>query len=59
MTEERTNLEVIAPTVEEAIETGLADLNMSIDDVEIETIDEGSKGLFGSGWATGTDKNNH
>ena len=25
MTEERTNLEVIAPTVEEAIETGLAD----------------------------------
>ncbi len=49
MTEERTNLEVIAPTVEEAIETGLADLNMSIDDVEIETIDEGSKGLFGLG----------
>lgn len=49
MTEERTNLEVIAPTVEEAIEKGLADLAMSIDDVEIETIDEGSKGLFGLG----------
>jgi spoIIIJ-associated protein len=49
MTEERTKLEVIAPTVEEAIETGLANLNISIDDVEIETIDEGSKGLFGLG----------
>lgn len=49
MTEERTTLEVIAPTVEEAIEKGLADLAMSIDDVEIETIDEGSKGLFGLG----------
>lgn len=49
MTEERANLEVIAPTVEEAIEKGLADLAMSIDDVEVETIDEGSKGLFGLG----------
>ncbi len=49
MTEERTTLEVIAPTIEEAIESGLADLNLSIDDVEIEMIDEGSKGLFGLG----------
>jgi len=49
MVEERTTLEVIAPTVEEAIENGLADLNLSIDDVEIEMIDEGSKGLFGLG----------
>lgn len=49
MTEERTTLEVIAPTVEEAIENGLADLNLSIDEVDIEMIDEGSKGLFGLG----------
>ncbi len=49
MTDERTTLEVIAPTIEEAIETGLADLNLSIDDVDIEMIDEGSKGLFGLG----------
>jgi spoIIIJ-associated protein len=49
MAEEHTTLEVIAPSVEEAIEKGLNDLNLSIDDVDIETIDEGSKGFLGIG----------
>jgi len=49
MTDERTTLEVIAPTVEEAIEKGLEDLNLSVDDVDIEIVDEGSKGFLGLG----------
>ncbi len=49
MAEQESTLEVIAPTVEEAIEKGLDDLELSIDDVEIETIDEGSKGFLGIG----------
>lgn len=47
MTEERTKLEVIAPSVEEAIEKGLRDLGLSKDDVEVEVLDEGKRGLFG------------
>lgn len=43
------SLEVTATTVEEAIERGLDDLKLSIDDVEIETLDEGSKGFLGLG----------
>jgi spoIIIJ-associated protein len=49
MTEKRTSLEVIAPSVEEAVEKGLADLGLSEDAVEVEVLDEGSKGLFGIG----------
>lgn len=49
MAEERTSMEVVAASVEEAIESGLADMGLSIDDVDIEYIDEGSKGLFGLG----------
>jgi spoIIIJ-associated protein len=49
MTDERTTLEVIAPSVEEAIEKGLEDLNLSVDDVDIEIVDEGSKGFLGLG----------
>ena len=45
----RTSLEVTALTVEEAIEQGLDELGLSVDDVEIETIDEGSKGFLGLG----------
>jgi spoIIIJ-associated protein len=37
---------MIAPTVEEALEKGLAELGLSRDEVEIEVLDEGSKGLF-------------
>jgi len=49
MTTHRTNLEVIAPSVEEAIDKGLAELGLSQDEVEIEILDEGTKGLFGLG----------
>jgi spoIIIJ-associated protein len=47
MAEERTKLEVIAPSVEEAIEKGLQDLGLTEDDVDVEILDEGKKGFFG------------
>jgi spoIIIJ-associated protein len=47
--ESRATLEIIAPTIEEAIEQGLQELNLTKDQVEIEILDEGSKGLFGLG----------
>lgn len=40
-------LEKEAKTVEEAIEAGLQELGVAIGDVDVETLDEGSKGLFG------------
>ncbi len=46
---EKTTLEVIAPTVEEAIAQGLSQLNLSAEAVSIEVVDSGSKGLFGLG----------
>jgi spoIIIJ-associated protein len=46
---ERTTLEVIAPTVEEALAQGLAQLGLAADAVSIEVLDSGSKGLFGLG----------
>jgi spoIIIJ-associated protein len=49
MTEQHTNLEVIAPTIEEAIDKGLAELGLTNDDVNVEVLDQGSKGLFGLG----------
>jgi len=49
MSEERTTLEVIAPTVEDAIGKGLADLGLPEEAVEIEVLDTGSRGLFGLG----------
>jgi spoIIIJ-associated protein len=49
MNEKRTNLEVIAPTIEEAIEKGLEDLGLQEEAVEVEILDEGSRGLFGIG----------
>jgi len=47
--ESRATLEIIAPTAEEAIEQGLKELGVARDQVEIEILDEGSKGLFGLG----------
>ncbi len=47
MAEERTKLEVIAPSVEEAIEKGLQDLGLTEDDVDVEILDEGKKGFLG------------
>jgi spoIIIJ-associated protein len=46
---ERTTLEIIAPTVEEAIAQGLAELGLTADAVSIEVLDAGNKGLFGLG----------
>lgn len=48
---ERTTLEIIAPTVEEALAQGLAQLGLSADRVRVEVLDAGSKGLFGLGKA--------
>jgi spoIIIJ-associated protein len=49
MAEERTKLEVIAPTIEEAVEKGLRELGLTENDVDVEVLDEGKKGLFGLG----------
>lgn len=46
---ERTTLEIIAPTVEEALAQGLAQLNLTADKVSVEVLDAGNKGLFGLG----------
>jgi spoIIIJ-associated protein len=46
---ERTTLEIIAPTVEEAIQQGLDQLGLTADAVSVEVLDSGSKGLFGLG----------
>jgi spoIIIJ-associated protein len=46
---ERTTLEKIAPSVEEAVTEGLAELNLTENDVDIEVLDNGSRGLFGVG----------
>ena len=49
MSEERTKLEVIAPSVEEAIQKGLRELGLTEDDIDVEVLDEGKKGLLGIG----------
>ena len=49
MSDEKTTLELIAPTLEEAIERGLEQLGVTEDDVDIEELDKGNKGLFGLG----------
>lgn len=47
--DETTTLEIIAPTVDEAIEKGLSELGLTSNQVDVEVLDEGSKGLFGIG----------
>lgn len=47
--EERPTLEIIAPTVEEAIAQGLDQLGLTADAVSVEVLDAGTKGLFGIG----------
>jgi spoIIIJ-associated protein len=46
---ERTTLEIIAPTVEEAIAQGLSQLGLTADAVSVEVLDSGNKGFFGLG----------
>jgi len=49
MGQEKTTLEIIAPTVDEAVARGLAQLGIGQDAVDVEVLDLGSKGLFGLG----------
>lgn len=49
MNQEKTTLEIIAPTTEEAIAKGLDQLGLSNDAVDVEVLDSGSKGLLGLG----------
>jgi spoIIIJ-associated protein len=49
MSQNRTSLEIIAPTVDEAVSKGLTELGLSRDRVEVDILDEGNRGLFGIG----------
>jgi spoIIIJ-associated protein len=49
MNTQRATTEVIATTVDEAIQNGLAELDLPIEAVEVEILDEGSRGIFGLG----------
>ena len=46
---ERTTLEIIAPSVEEALARGLEQLGLEKDQVDLEVIDEGNRGFLGFG----------
>jgi spoIIIJ-associated protein len=50
MSDTHANLEIIAPSIEEAVARGLADLGLPEEAVEVEVLDAGSKGLFGLGF---------
>ena len=49
MNTSRATIEIIAPTIEEAVEKGLADLGLPQEAVDVEILDAGSRGLFGLG----------
>ena len=49
MSPEKTTLEVIAPSVEEAIQKGLDEMNLPREAVDVEVLDPGTRGLFGLG----------
>jgi spoIIIJ-associated protein len=46
---ERTTLEKIAPTVEDAVAAGLAELGLPAEMVDVDVLDSGSRGLLGIG----------
>jgi len=46
MNENKPTLEVIAPTVEEAIDKGLSEMGLGKDDVGMEVLDEGKRNVF-------------
>ena len=47
--EERTTLEVIAPSIEEALQNGLDQLGVTENQVDVEILDEGAKSMLGLG----------
>jgi spoIIIJ-associated protein len=49
MPEPKPSLEVIAPTVEEAIQQGAEELGIPLLDLEVEILDEGARGVLGVG----------
>ena len=49
MNEKRASLEIISPSIEEAIAQGLDELGLPEEAVNVEILDIGSKGLFGMG----------
>ncbi len=49
MSSEKTTLEIIAPSVEDAISRGLGQLGLPRESVRVEVLDAGSRGLFGLG----------
>ena len=49
MNDQKTTLEVIAPTVDEAVERGLDQLGLPRDAVSVEVLDEGQGGFLGIG----------
>jgi spoIIIJ-associated protein len=49
MSTERTTLEIIAPSVEEAVTKGLSDLGLPEEAVEVEVLDAGNRGFLGLG----------
>lgn len=49
MSESHPSIEVIAPTIEEAIAKGVRELGVPQGELKIEVLDEGSKGLLGVG----------
>ena len=46
---ERTTLEVIAPSIEDAISRGIEQLGVSRDMIDVDVLDEGSRGFLGIG----------
>jgi spoIIIJ-associated protein len=49
MRDQRLSVEVTAPSVEEAIARGAAELGVEPDAVDVQVLDEGGKGMFGLG----------
>ncbi len=49
MTQTRTSLEIIAPTVEEAVARGVKEIGLPEDMLEVEVVDAGGKGFLGFG----------
>jgi spoIIIJ-associated protein len=49
MNEKKTTLEIIAASVDEAVARGLEQLGLNRDEVDVEVLDSGSKGILGIG----------